>query len=516
MKKLIFFFFLPCIFIFNNPCYSQLGKLKDLKKKAENATEKVGVSTNDKNDSEGSYTSSSESSSSDSNILPVMQKEEKLENEPDVEVDYAGYVKFKSALAKKLLAGKTEILAGINSRNYYNYAYDMQYEKTCTILKERGIKDAKEDHYNQVLNLREQYPEIIETNLKPYIDEKIDEVYQGYANQSFETIANLKSVTLLADAILLIEPENETAQKLKEKVNRTWKTIEWEHRINPFTTPFHTRNAGKILFSDQPIVYGSEDPDQFKTEFTANDNIYGMVYMAGTVYEGPAYGTAIYRIDADNGASTMLIKFLHNEEEIDYTYYPIDIIPDPDHAIHSLDPVEWADKLSKLSPGTHHLKITYDDMAEGVLNLDWSDVNSDELKSNAKLAAENAGKNYASGKQLPDAFRQPSGKYKDPDLQEANLKKLMLNKWSNCQEIVKLVIEQNTDDDYLVYDTDAGLPSYKVTRADCHAVYKGKDGWCYYVKDISFSKNYQGGGIWGPAFIDFERAHIKIDCENVK
>ncbi len=516
MKKIVYLIILSFIFLPGNPCRAQFGKLKKLKKEAEKtvkSTEKKADNSKTEKDVTTKKASFSSSESSESNVVKYDE-------------EYKKFVSSKYHTAYYL----GEYPERYGSEQLYQEALELDYPATYKCVKEKGLQNANENHYNILIEFKDKIPAMIDNHVQPEIKKYIAEAYKEKGNNNTQkAVLNLDVASKYANAVLLLDPENEKGLQLNSDIKKAQTDIAADYYARLYTSDFHKTNKGKILFSSQPVTVRKEDPSRFKTKFTGTDKIYGIVYLdgyAGTVQNSLTYfthdETGGYYVDVDNGVSDFNIRVTHDKNEMKKSYLLLEIIPDAGKATNTQQAVDWIEQLAGLSPSSHTLKIGYHKgntdihYAIGEIELDWSTADITKLKENAKLAVKNAKDNKAKMAELPEQFSYSSGHFYDPKLSTANIKSLLKNKWDNCATITQLIIEKHDEgDEYMIYK-DFGVPDYKSTRVPVHAVYKGKDGWCYYVTDIHFRREYSGAGNYSAPLIDFEREHIKIDCGNIK
>lgn len=273
---------------------------------------------------------------------------------------------------------------------------------------------------------------------------------------------------------------------------------------------------GTIKFSKSPIVIGQAN--QFTDEFTIHDNIYAIVELNGKISELGSGTDGGYFLLFDGGQNYHNINFAHNPADLENDYYLIDILPAPDKAIHSVDPVEFSKAFMIIPKGKHKIDITFstgEELASGSFSIDMAGYDKQKIVANAKKASKNAENNYAKTVSLPAEFNQESQKFDDPALSQANMKKICKKSLSDCSQVLKIVVlGDGTSDDYHLFKNSLGVPLYKQTKPGVAILYKGSDGWCYFMKNIEFKREYTGGGKYAaPKLI--EGIPVKIDCSKV-
>jgi hypothetical protein len=175
--------------------------------------------------------------------------------------DYSGmnnaaYVK---ALGKK--ENTALVLWDLNGGNaeainkYYNDAAEVDLANFYPVMVKKGKPSGFDgvSDYESLIKLYKEYPEIYETKFKPAINQTLDGAYQVMKTNRALAVANLEVANHLNEACLLIVPDLKDAIELRGELNKALTTIGAEH-AKVFTSDFHRKNAGKILFSKEPIV----------------------------------------------------------------------------------------------------------------------------------------------------------------------------------------------------------------------------------------------------------------------
>ena len=398
----------------------------------------------------------------------------------------------------------------------------LEYPATLKKLKENGQKNSDKYKYEKLITFESRYTTIFNDKIKVEINQYIEQAYSDKKYNTNEAINKCNLAKKFAEAAFLIIPDNQDVIKIKQDADNAFNDIAGSYYSQIYTGNFHKENAGKIFFSKQPVEVwsGKENSSMFKNEFTMNDNVYAYVYLNGTIKDlGGSEGKYIVTID---NSTTEYITFGHNEEDINKSYYYIEILPSPDKSFHGLDPIEFGNIISNLSPRRHEIKIEFsagysEPFAVGTFNIDLTGMDSEKVKTNAKNASNNAKDNYDKNRTLPEEFSMPNKKYTDPELSETNIRTIVMANFDNCLQILKVVVPYTSPNgDWMIYTTDAGIPRYKATSTSTYAVYKGKDGWCYYVTGVVFTRDYEGGGKYSKVKFMTSNRPVRIDCSRVK
>lgn len=476
----------------------------NLNKLKEKAIEKTQTNADNSSNSSGN--------SADNNSEDKSQK--------DSDDTYSEWVRGKCASINGIESVVSSIKHSSNfdMDEYIADAKELDYPATLKKLKEKGVSTADADQYNRAVNFGEKYKTYWDEDLKSTINNKIEEAYKNRKDNESEAIGSIKDAQKLAEAAFLILPDNADVISLKADADKSFNEIAGAYSSKVFTSDFHKNNAGKILFSKTPIVVGKEDPNQFTTKFTAADNIYAIIYFNGILNDLQSTSGAAYELLID-GSTNKYINFGHNPEDMKNSWYPVEIMPAVDKAYHSIDCKEFAKVLTDLSPRTHTIKFTYSGnytkLAEGEFTIDLAGMDAAKITANAEKASTNAQDNWDRNKVLPDVFKKNGLKYADPELNETVLRSILMNEWQDCAQILKIVYSaDNTSNEWDLNKNDVGIPTSKTTHNTFAVIYKGKDGWCYYVTWVSMRKEYEGAGKYGSVRFYLEPEHSRIDCKN--
>ncbi|MCD4795389.1 MAG: hypothetical protein K8R54_19310 [Bacteroidales bacterium] len=516
---------------------------KDLKKKAKDKSSKIikdtkndtGKNTSSDSDNSSKTTNSSgtDNSTSSGNIssssssVNTNNQDENQTDDVVSDTDYPNYIRKKSNLTTHLILSSSAkssrpFWTDYYTDEYYKNAKDMNYVKVYPKIKEKGKADASGYHYEIVLKFKKEYQTFFDGYIATELNQIIEEAYKVKDFNKKQSLDHLKRAVKVMDAVMLNIPDYQSVKDLKTDIDKSITDIGGDYFKKVFTSDFHKQNAGKILFSNKPIVAGKEDPAQFKTEFTINENIYAIAYLDGTITDitgNDPKGRYVLNID---NSTNKYINFGHNPQDMQMSYYPIEIIPAVDIAIHGLDCIEFAKALTSLSPRNHTIKLSLgygfsQVMAEGEFKIDLAGMDAVKLKADSETASNNAQNNYAKNTKLPEDFLKVTQKFSDPKLSQAAMKIILKKNWTNCAQLMKVIVMGNgTAEDWMIYKNSIDIPKYKSTRINVGAIYKGKDGWCYYVTDITFTSDYLGGGKYSAVKLYGTEKHVKIDCKNCK
>lgn len=294
---------------------------------------------------------------------------------------------------------------------------------------------------------------------------------------------------------------------------------------------FHENHIDKIVFCSNPVMPGNEEEQDIRRTFKAGESIYAMAYFSKPFKElakKPFLGVEV----SYNGKKQKLTftqpgkqkRFTYYKIRKQYTdkpHYPIEINPDKKHAANEVEVEGWGRFLENLEPGNHQLTIKLlhpgGVLARGKLGLEWQDFNPQEFNRKTKAKLREISSSHFKRERLPEIFRKDSRKFVDPDMTKERIKfKLLLSdEFKNAEEFSRVVIG-NGSDWKILRDDETGQPTYKVNNRPIRVVYKGKDGWCYYIKKVFFAQKYKDNGEYAsPKFVKATE-HKRINCRNLK
>ncbi len=502
--------------------------LKDLKNKTEKTTKNLNNNSNKKNSNTNTNTNSNSNTevkdnknTNDNSGSEDKGLEEWFKKKYEIINDY------ESTLSESALQR-----GEMNPKKALNFAKELEYPKTIAILEEKKIAvKASLDNYK--VEKMKKYGEVFTASYmdtyKPLINKKIEEAYQYKKKNEGYAVKLINEANTYMEVIMLIIQENQDAIKLNKDLEGISKNILDPYYARVFTSNFHKKNVGKILFSNKPITVGKEDSTQFKTTFLPTENIYAVAYLNGKIKDIGDKDNGVYHVYIDDNENPTNISFGHNKGDENLSYYLIEILPQPDLAYHGLDPVEFGKILSGLSPRNHVMKLgfggNYNSYAMGEITLDWVTADGNKILANNNLASKNAQDNWARNMKLSEVYFLPMEKYNDPDMSTEKIKAMILANEDfkdKISQIMKIQVTGYTTsfstEDWVIYTNELGIPTNKASNRYIGIVYKGADGWCYFTECIYFVRDYEGGGTYSKPRLYFgsDVLNTKIDCKNVK
>lgn len=402
----------------------------------------------------------------------------------------------------------------------------LDYAATVSKIKSEGKLLASDHRYKLVMEYGSEYLNVFKNALKPYVNKTIENAYSIKKSNANSAIETARKAQLVAEAAALILYDNADAKQLKEDADKAFNAIGGEYYSKLYVSDMHKNNVGKILFSKTPIIPGKEDPNQFVTTVSGTDKVYAIAYFNAKLKDKD--NMIRYNIQID-GNDNNTPDFNANQSDMEHSYYLIEIIPDPNIAIHQFDAVQFAEVLSSLSPRNHEMKFEftfgYDQpSATGTLKLDWANVDGAAIQANSQTALKNAKDNKARNMKLPEDFAKPSKAFGDPDLTIEKIKAAIMGNADyseNIKQINKVIIGDKifeSGNDWWISKNDLDIPTHKECNRYIYVLFTGKDGWCYFSDPITFRKDYAGAGTYeATRLVGFSSAfYTRIACENTK
>lgn len=278
-----------------------------------------------------------------------------------------------------------------------------------------------------------------------------------------------------------------------------------ESQSDPSKSANVVKNA-EIIFSSVKMNAGT---DGTKTSFQEGENIFARIALDKPVKSfintdmDAIYLMLNYKIDDEDEGYMITLEpsnFDKNSNILDF-----DVVASSSFATTYYRDLSLPSFIKKamenVSPnGKVEFKIKLDSYAGSFTLQKKSDASFtqwiDPICEHSKqmMDEKNVQKNEANMKKedkLPEEFHKPSGKFDDPELSIANIRKYLSEKF----HVDKIVIGPGFDYD-VRKDTD-GLISSKVTHRYILFSYKDdKTGKCYYNACL-FYREYEGGGKYG-------------------
>lgn len=451
----------------------------------------------------------------------------------------------------EIMNEKFRIIQRINKNlsNVGQYAYsyvsfskditELEYKETLLLAEQYGNPENHffEDDFDNFISFKTSFPMDFEMKFIPRLQEKLSYIQEIYAkrvefpdNESL-AISELEKIKPAIDACVVEFGNAEQIQNGKMDFYAVWDEIAAPLFKGLYLCDFHKENVGKIFFSNQPINPENITPDQFKNNFSINENIYGIVFLPKGIKhmgelsnENGASVLHLYtNMDNNNSYTDYILRVVENNElEENKGYILLDILPDSS-TMSQNDAGKWMEKFARLSPRKHTFNISLENYqpgvgwASGMIEIDFTGMNKDQMASQAKALISAVEDKIAKNRQLPDYISASSAKFGSSMLSHSNIKTIIKRDWGDhIAEVLKIRITPNND--WVVSYDDYGNPENKINSNPIYIAYKGTDGKCYYIEEsIWFVRDYEGNGkyssnvrIWG--HYDLQKI-IRIACE---
>jgi hypothetical protein len=396
-----------------------------------------------------------------------------------------------------------------------------------------------EDLKERLMGFEAKFTNDFKTNGITGFNQMIDRAYQEHklGNPTGKDAAAvwIDAAAQQIAAVKLVLPDHADVLAMEANVQKAEKSIKGsisKQIAASSTGAMHAKYAGKMKFSNKPIIPGKENEADFKTKFAPGEKIYGIAYfkkgikqLPGGAKEDdwiyadvssngePLFGTA------DIGEYNNMIKRRLTKDDVknNITAWTFELIADEKTTTSSI-PWLFAEMIEKLSPRKHTISLGMADWNDGgSFEIDLNGVDMEQLVPNAKAMSQKAAALAGQNRSVPDDWKKyDKGNFSDPQLSTAKIKEMLKNKLSNCQEVLRVhLIEYKGEPDWTIQKNDLDIPIAKNT-ADIGYVYKAKDGNCY----MSYAycvRTYSGGGQYEPVKIrvsDDESKYLLINCAN--
>jgi hypothetical protein len=139
-------------------------------------------------------------------------------------------------------------------------------------------------YYNPLVDFYEKdFPVFAEKDLPAAIDKLKKTATEEFEKRTSSSIASIEEAISFCRTMMELTPQfTFYPQKLSELEDIKAKFYKYlDEKV--YVSDVHKKNVGKVLLSNKPIIPGKEKEGDFKTEFTENEVIYGIVYYNGLV-----------------------------------------------------------------------------------------------------------------------------------------------------------------------------------------------------------------------------------------
>ncbi|MBN2728316.1 MAG: hypothetical protein JXR53_03750 [Bacteroidales bacterium] len=310
-------------------------------------------------------------------------------------------------------------------------------------------------------------------------------------------MANAALIT--ADACLILFPGNEEFYKLRETAFSNYQKISQEFSAANYTSDLHAKNAGKIVFSTNPIQMGSENEGAFKNAFNSSETVYGMMYLKTNLSAVQGTGFITTKVFA-NGTQIADHDWKAAADQQKNTYNEFEIMPAPASA-QTYGALKFYEAFSsKLLSGSNTIKVQ-------LLDDDQNVVAEGEFTLDCSGGTDNITARYKELKNIRlEKVRMPQAKINDPALEASMVAAMPAQNWP--ETAMRAVI---TGDGWI---THRGIMGEILFREMYAAVaFKTPEGTCK-IFYMSFKQDYNGSGYGKTQYYSVGGSE-EIKCENV-
>lgn len=292
-----------------------------------------------------------------------------------------------------------------------------------------------------------------------------------------------------------------------------------------------TSTKPNIYFDTTPPAEGAR-PE--RDSFTPTDNIYASIPLPGTLadfikaseiepneQDGKLYLPVYVSVMDGGGHGYESLDVLLRPEDMGKRTLTLDILPAPGKAT---TPYRIGNKTARpassvfLSVGGNYvpygkhpflLKVGRNEEFKGAFELTIPDkATATALAARIEADRKQLERTLDMATELPAVLKGPQGKFTDPGLTDAAVRKLL------GPDLIRYVIEPGSSDYSVVYNS-LGVPMRKVSR-DVWAIYKDEDGMCV-CAHVQFVRQHEGGGKYGaPTRLQHVQDNVIIACEKAK
>ncbi|MFA6569826.1 MAG: hypothetical protein WCT77_01170, partial [Bacteroidota bacterium] len=372
-----------------------------------------------------------------------------------------------------------------------------------------GSNNISQANAKQVLGFNDYKLKYYGGKFKTEINTAIEEAYKLKGEgKIFKAIMTAKSAVNDVEYGIALLPGNSDISSLKNDAEKSFIDLSGPYYQNIWSSDFHKQNAGKFLFSKQPIIIGKEDPNQFTNSFTANDRIYGVVYLDARVADYIGFYDGWIRIDIDKkcvdvdyGCWNVFTDLGDSAAGVN-AYYVTEILPDPAVSVRVNDGQGWVKEFEKLSPRSHNIDVYFynkgPSVVKGTINLDLTGFSPEKMRADADLALKNSKDNIARNTPVPDVFKKPSKGFKDKLLSIDKMKKIIQEYLDPGEVILKVIMTEDYNDEWSVRKNEYGITTHRVSQSYVSVLVKDKDNWCYFMTDLYFEEKWEGNKFGNP------------------
>lgn len=313
---------------------------------------------------------------------------------------------FKKLIDKAYFEGKFLLQNGLQYgaftkdavQSFYENCAKINYPKALSALN--NTKQSNDVNPSQIEYLTKEFPTEFNAYLKKGyiadINSHIEKAYAYKANGKTQlslALEEAETAVIMADAVLLVKPDDVSIQRLRKDALSTVEKMKSEidaAEATAFTSTFHKENKSKIVFSKSRISIKQENASTASEFFNGGEPIYAMAYFTGMVKDLPKmYRTANptvrikYYVDvpADDAYAAPMATVEYqimasNKTLMDATILEVEVAPNAGQTDRPEVGAQAAKMLSQLSPRLHSIRVVLsidnENFATGSFELDGS------------------------------------------------------------------------------------------------------------------------------------------------
>lgn len=346
--------------------------------------------------------------------------------------------------------------------------------------------------------------------LTPKVDEIINNsVRMAGEGQTDQALAELQKADNLAEGLALVSKAQ--AKPLQDKVaaQRSKLTASLQQY---YTSEFHAKNAGKVVFSKSPILIKQENPGAITNSFAAGDKIFAMAYLNGKLSNYDKEDFLVhYSVDGNKMNMLATANLEIGQDAMGNTYLAIPLLCDVSEMQHPFAAQFTRRMAQAYKEGKHVIDIKVSSfglamgekyMATGSFELDCATGN-DGLQAKAE----------AFRKWEVENTRLPAPAVSNPQL-EAEFLRLIKGEFTEEVTPLRAVI---LDGAWQIEYEDQALPQYRYMRG-LVAFKVARTGLCHY-RGLGILQTYEGGGVYSGTCTVWDPGYgydiYEMNCANV-
>jgi len=319
-----------------------------------------------------------------------------------------------------------------------------------------------------------------------------------------------REAVVLTDAGLKLSPRHAALTSGRPALDAMAKDLDKRFEAKVYTSPFHKKNAGMVVFSSAPLAPGKESASAVKKAFKAGEPIYAGIYLDGMLRELVNSGTSAAAVSVvlyAGGDQVGKFDYAVPGAENEKSFLALEIFPpDAAKAVSAREALAMSSALDDLAPGEHDIEIRVFARQHGM---------SDNVKLATGEFAFNGTTGMATVKERFEALyarvveetRMPKAKKKDGGLEKSMMAAIGTAGWK--EKPVRAVI---TEGEWTQYRNK--LTGILLSRDIAATVaVKDAEGNCK-AFDLRMYQEAAGSS-FGKTQLGVVYGDVPIDCDNV-